>query len=111
MSGGASVRSVLSIAPVRSSIMSSLSRTRLSFGELAQPAQVARPHLPQHDLERAECLPIGLVVAVGPLAPLYDQAGVLQHPQVLGYSRPADVRDSRGDLTGGALHTPDQPQD
>src|ERR1700674_3330403 len=109
MSGDASIRCVISIAPVRSSTMPL--PLGLLFSELAQPAEIARPHLSQHHLERAERPPIGFVVAMGALAPLGDQAGILEHSQVLGNRRPAHVANRRGDFTGGALRTPDQPQD
>src|SRR6266516_1600388 len=62
-------------------------------------------------LEGTERPPIRLVVTMGSLAPLRDQPGIFEHAQVLGDRRPADVADRRGDLTGGALRTPDQPQD
>src|SRR6202022_1160185 len=105
MAGDAPIPSVLSIAPVRSSIIPLL--PGLLFSELAQPAEIARPHLSQHQLERTERPPIGFVVAMGALAPLGDQAGILEHSQVLGNRRPAHVANRRGDFTGGALRNPD----
>src|ERR1700730_2971251 len=107
MSGDASIRCVISIAPVRSSIMPLL--PGLLFSELAQPAEIARPHLSQDQLERTRRPPIGFVVAMGALAPLGDQAGILEHSQVLGNRRPADVANGCGDFTGGPLRTPHEP--
>src|SRR3981189_3191149 len=108
MSGGASVRGMISIAPARSSIMPRPPRLRFRFGELPQPVQIARPHLSQDDLERAERPPVRFVIAMGSLAALRDQPSLLEQPQVLGDGRPADVADGRGDVAGGALRTPDQ---
>src|ERR1700730_4319154 len=109
MSGDASIRCVISIAPVRSSIMPLL--PGLLFSELAQPAEIARPHLSQHQLERTERPPIGFVVAMGALAPVVDELGILEPSRVRGTGRPAQVANRRGDFTGGALRNQDQPQD
>src|SRR5256885_15718564 len=86
-------------------------RTRFFLRQLSQPIEVARPHLAQYDLERTERPPFRFVVAMGSLAPLRDQTGIFEHAQVLGDRRPANVAHGRGDLTGRALRTPDQPQD
>src|ERR1700674_1409447 len=83
ISGGASIRWVISIAPVKSSITAPSSETSFRFRKLAQPAQVACPHLSQHGLERAERSPVGPVVPVGPLPPLREQARILEQSQVL----------------------------
>src|SRR6202171_3664476 len=91
--------------------MAASARLRLPFRELAQPAEVARPHLPQYDFEWAERLAVRFVVAMGPLAPPRDQAGILDHAEILGHRGPADVVDGCRDFTGGALGTPDQPKD
>src|SRR3979490_1264319 len=111
MSGGASIRWVISIAPARSSIMPRPPRMRFRFGELAQPVQIARPHLSQDDLQRAERPPVRFVIAMGSLGALVDQPSSLVQPQVLGVGGRADVADGRGVVAGGALRTPDQPQD
>src|SRR6266566_961899 len=95
ISGGASIRRVISIAPVRSSIMARSPCTRFFLRQLAQPVEIARPHLAQYDLEGTERPPIRLVVTMGSLAPFRDQPGIFEHAQVLGDRRPAGAADWR----------------
>src|SRR2546425_5283038 len=72
ISGGASIRCVISIAPVRSSIMPSPPCACFPFRQLLEPADVPDPHLSQDHPQRAEGQAVRPVVAAGGGPPLRD---------------------------------------
>src|SRR6266480_5525301 len=110
ISGGASIRWVISIAPVRSSIMPSPPRAGFPFGKLLEPADVPHPHLPQDHLEWAQCQAIRPVEATGAGAAFDDKTRPLEDAEILGDRRPADVGGG-SNLAGQAFPVPDQAQD
>src|SRR5689334_19465058 len=110
ISGGASMRCVISMNPAAPSSIASPPRACLGFGELLQPAELGQPHLPQHRFEWAQRLVVGAVEAMGSRAPFGDQPRAFEDAQVLGDGGPADVRGG-GDFARGALRIPHQPQD
>jgi hypothetical protein len=67
--------------------------------------QAFQPFVPERFEKRLQVVEALRAKAVQParsLAPLGDQTGFAQHPQVLGNGRPCDL-EARGDLAGGQL--------
>ena len=81
----------------------------LSLGGGLQPGQRRRPHRLQIGADVLEALGACGVPASRSLAPLVDEAGLEQDPQVLGDGLSRDV-EALGDLPGGALAFGDEPE-
>ena len=81
----------------------------LALGGGLQPRQGARPHRLHIGADVLEPLGARRVPAPRALAPLVDQAGLEQDPQVLGDRLAGDV-EALGDVARGALALGDEPE-
>lgn len=81
-----------------------------SLDDPLQPGQGVRPELGQQLPHRLERLPAQCIQPPGSLAPLGEQAGVLEHADVLA-DRLLGEREACGDLPGRQFGMLDQAQD
>src|SRR3954454_2612820 len=111
ISGAAAIRSSCStrglVAPGPAGIAP---RPLLGLGRLLEALQPGRQDVGQEVLQLGEPLGTDAEQAPRPVATLADQAGLLEHLEVLGDRRLRDL-ELRGDGAGAELPAGEQPQD
>src|SRR5687768_1258835 len=91
VSGLASTLTSISTAAAVSALATLVSPLLFELGGELQPREAVGPELAEEVLEVGHALGAGAVEPAGALAPLAEEAGVLEHGEMLGDGRAGDV--------------------